>query len=180
MRHRGLANTWSHEVKVWLFVSVRTVDHPMVIPPVSKNVTARWYIYDSWLTQTFIAGSVGSEDQRGWREAKWNCPKLPALLSQNSKSQIILLPRGMAEIREGKNSECSIAEILWAYLVHVGTGHCLPFCFHGSQKEKTVSNNKFIKASMTIFQLEKNSTQKLFKWNFTYISISKGILKYFN
>lgn len=41
MRHRGLANTWSHEVKVWLPVSVRTVDHPMVIPSVSKNVTAR-------------------------------------------------------------------------------------------------------------------------------------------
>lgn len=126
MRHCGLANTWSHKVKVWLPVSVRTVDHPMAIPPVSKNVTARWYIYYSWLTPTFTDGSVGSEDQRGWREVKWNCPKLPALLSQNSKSQIILLPREMTEIREGKILNAVLLRSLrayLAYLVHVGTGH---------------------------------------------------------
>lgn len=80
-----------------------------VISPVSKNITAR-YIYGSWLTPAIIAGSVGSEDQRGWRRgAKWNCPNLPSLLSLNSKSQIILLPRGMIENEEGKNSELDIS-----------------------------------------------------------------------
>lgn len=110
MRHRCPANTRSHGVKVWLPVSVRTVDHPMVIPPLSKYITARHiYVYDSWLAPTFMAGSVRSEDQRVWREAKWNCPKLPSCSAKTVNHKTILLPKGMIEIREGKNSECSIS-----------------------------------------------------------------------
>lgn len=67
------------------------------------------YVYDSWLTPTFMAGSVRSEDQRVWREAKWNCPKLPSCSAKTVNHKTILLPKGMIEIREGRNSECSIS-----------------------------------------------------------------------
>lgn len=113
------------------------------------------YIYESWLTLTFIAGSVGSEDQRAGERPSGTAPNCQPFSAKIVNHKQYCFPGEWQKFERERILNAVSLRSLHAHLVRVGTGHCLPFCFHGIQMEKMVSNNKFIKAIKAIFQLEK-------------------------